>query len=53
MTAGILMILLFACLWFIFVQQAEIASLTKALNYADAQLKTRHPAYRGLVDDDE
>lgn len=51
MTAGILMILLFACLWFIFVQQAEIASLGKALRYATAQ--QRHPAYRGLVDDDE
>ena len=50
MTAGILMILLFACLWFIFVQQAEIASLTKALNFARAQ--QRHPAYRGAVDDE-
>ena len=51
MTTGILMILLIACLWFIFVQQAEIASLGKALRYATAQ--QRHPAYRGLVDDDE
>ena len=49
MTTGIVLILLFACLWFIFVQQAEIASLTKSLNYADAQLKYRHPAYRGRV----
>ena len=45
MTTGILMILLIACLWFIFVQQAEIASLTKSLDYARAQL--RHPAYQG------
>ena len=52
MTAGILMILLFACFWFIFVQQAEIASLARALNYATAQ--QRHPARRRvLVDDDE
>lgn len=47
MTTGILMIILIACLWLIFVQQAEIASLTKGLNYADAQ--RRHPAYQGRV----
>lgn len=45
MTAGILLILLAALGWLCFVQQAEIASLTKALNYADAQ--RRHPAYQG------
>lgn len=47
MTTGILMILLVAVIWLCFVQQAEIASLTKALAYADAQ--RRHPAYQGRV----
>lgn len=48
MITGFLLILLVAVIWLCCVQQAEIASLTRALTYSEAQ--RRHPSRRAVTD---